>query len=109
MPLAVATALTLLKHDRPFGRDFWRRIIDFKRIGYGWFLVIFQYAPVRSGLAALIDGLMGGQGIAPEAVSRLVAQPILIVPPPLFLAGFRSDTRRAGVAWVCTRWASGPA
>jgi membrane protease YdiL (CAAX protease family) len=83
-PLAVAAALTHLRHDRAFQRDFWRRIVDFGRIGFGWYAVIFLYTPVKSGLAALIDGLLGGHGIAPEAVSRLAAQPWLIIPTLVF-------------------------
>ncbi|MBN1248731.1 MAG: CPBP family intramembrane metalloprotease [Anaerolineae bacterium] len=84
MPLAVAMGLARLKHDRPFQRDFWQRIIDFRRISFGWYLVIFLYTPVKSGLAALIDVLSGGHGIAPEAVSRFAVQPLLIVPTLFF-------------------------
>lgn len=83
-PLAVAVGLAYSEHDRPFRRDFWRRILDFRRIGLGWYAVIFLYAPVKSGLAALIDVLLGGAGIAPEKVAQLVEQPLLIVPTLLF-------------------------
>lgn len=84
MPLAVAAGLTHLKHGRPFQRDFWQRIIDFRRISFVWYLVIFLYTPLKSGLAALIDLTLGGQGIAPEAVSRFAEQPLLIVPTVFF-------------------------
>lgn len=80
MPLAVAAGLTHLKHDHLFQRDFWRRIIDIRRIGFGWYVVIFLYTPVKSGLAALIDILQGGEGIAPEAFSRFAEQPLLVIP-----------------------------
>jgi membrane protease YdiL (CAAX protease family) len=84
MPLAVAAGLTHLKHNRPFQRDFWRRIIDFRRISLGWYAVIFLYTPAKSGLAALIDILLGGGGIAPEALTRFTEQPLLIVPTLFF-------------------------
>jgi membrane protease YdiL (CAAX protease family) len=84
MPLAVSVGLTHLKHDRTFQRDFWARIVDFRRITLGWYLVIFLYTPIKSGLAALIDVVLGGQGIAPEAVGRFAAQPLLIVPTFVF-------------------------
>lgn len=83
-PLAVAVGLTYLKHDRPFQRDFWQRIIDFRRMSLGWYLVILLYTPIKSGLAALMDTLSGGHGIAPEAVSDFAAEPLLIVPTLLF-------------------------
>jgi len=84
MPLVVAAGLTHLRHDRPFRRDFWRRIIDFRRISFGWYAVIFLYAPVKSGLAALVDVLLGGRGIEPEALTRLAEQPLLIMPTLFF-------------------------
>jgi membrane protease YdiL (CAAX protease family) len=84
MPLAVALGLAYTVHDRLFQRDFWRRMIDVKRIGGVWYAVIFLYAPLRSGLAALIDIAVGGSGIAPEGVSRLIEQPLLILPTLLF-------------------------
>jgi membrane protease YdiL (CAAX protease family) len=84
MPLVVAAGLTHLKHDRLFRRDFWWRIIDFRRISFGWYAVIFLYVPVKSGLAALIDVILGGRGIEPEALTRLMEQPVLIVPALIF-------------------------
>ncbi|MFP4345143.1 MAG: type II CAAX prenyl endopeptidase Rce1 family protein [Anaerolineales bacterium] len=84
MPLVVAAALVHWKHDRVFERNFWRRVIDFQRISPTWYAVIFLYQPLRSLLAALIDVLGGGWGIAPEEISRLLAQPLLIVPTLVF-------------------------
>lgn len=84
MPLAVAAALTHLVHAPDFRRDFWRRLIDVRRIGVVWLAVIFLYTPVKSSLAALIDFLLGGQGMAPEAITGLLAQPLSIVPTLVF-------------------------
>jgi membrane protease YdiL (CAAX protease family) len=84
MPLAVAAALVLLEHDRSFQRDYWPRLVDWRRIGIGWYAVILLYTPVNSFLAALIDPLLGDGGIAPEAVRRLAAQPPSIAPVLLF-------------------------
>ena len=84
MPLVVAAGLTCLRHTRPFQRDFWWRIIDFRRISPGWYAVIFLYVPAKSGLAAVIDILLGGTGIEPEALTRLIEQPLLIVPTLFF-------------------------
>ncbi|MFO8036583.1 MAG: type II CAAX endopeptidase family protein [Anaerolineales bacterium] len=84
MPLAVALGLAFTVHDRSFRRDFWQRIIDFKRIGWVWYVVIFLYAPLRSGLAALMDIALGGSGMAPEGISRWMEQPLLILPTLIF-------------------------
>jgi membrane protease YdiL (CAAX protease family) len=84
MPIAVAAGLAHLKHGPAFRRDFWRRVVDFRRIPLTWYGVIFLYAPLKSGLAAVIDVLLGGEGIAPENVTRLVEQPLLILPTLIF-------------------------
>ena len=84
MPLVVSVGLTHLRHDRPFQRDFWRRIIDYRRIGAGWYAVIFLCMPVISGLGALVDVLLSGSGIQPEALADLVQRPLMIVPMLLF-------------------------
>lgn len=84
MPLAVAVALILRKHDRPFRRDYWRRLVDPRRIGLGWYAVLLLYTPLKACVAAAIDLALGGTGIAPEAFSRLVKNPALIVPTLVF-------------------------
>lgn len=84
MPVVVAVGLAYLKHDQHFRHDFWRRLIDFRRISLGWYVVIFLYTPVKSGLAALIDVLLGGHGIAPETIGRFTEQPMLILPTLFF-------------------------
>ena len=83
-PLAVALWLTYRKHARPRQQKFWTRIVDIHRIGWTWTAVILLFFPLKSLLAALIDRFLGGSGIAPEAVSKLIAQPLTIVPTLLF-------------------------
>ena len=84
IPLVVSVALVYRIHNQPFQRDFWRRILDFRRIGFVWYLMIFLYAPVKSGLAALVDFLLGGQGMVPEAAKLFIEQPLFILPTLLF-------------------------
>jgi membrane protease YdiL (CAAX protease family) len=83
-PLLVVVGLVVLTHDHTYRRDFWRRLIDVRRIGPGWALVIFLLIPAKSGLAALVDVAQGGAGIALEEAARLMAQPLLIVPTLVF-------------------------
>jgi len=87
-PLVVAAGLLHLWSDRTTRRDFWRRVVDFGRIGAGWYAVILLYAPVKTGLAAVADLLLGGSGIAPEMWADLVDQPLLVVPTLLFWVVF---------------------
>lgn len=82
-PIGVATALAY-RHGRSFRRDFWRRIVGWRRIGRKWLIVIVLFHPLKTVLAALIDIAQGGWGIAPEEITRLLAEPLLIAPTLIF-------------------------
>jgi membrane protease YdiL (CAAX protease family) len=83
-PILVSASLTHLKGDRVFQRDYWKRLVDFRRISPFWYLVIFGFVPLKAGLAALLDWLLGGNGIALEGAAQLLEDPILILPTVLF-------------------------
>jgi membrane protease YdiL (CAAX protease family) len=61
-PMLTGIGFTYLTKDRAGRRDYWARVIDVKRIGLKWFLVILLFTPVLNVLAALLDVLFGGQG-----------------------------------------------
>lgn len=84
MPLLVALLLLFTQHERAFRVEFWRRIVDPKRIPPVWWAVILLFVPFKSGLAALIDVIFGGWGMAPEAITNLLQQPLMIVPTLIF-------------------------
>ena len=83
-PLLVALWLTYRQHGPAFRRDYWRRVVDVRRIGLAWWGVILLFHPLKSLLAALIDVLAGGWGIAPEAVAQFGEQPLMILPTLVF-------------------------
>ena len=84
MPLLVTLLLLLTAEDAPARRDFWQRLIDVRRIRPIWWLVILLFIPLKSGLAALIDVLLGGWGMAPEALTEFLIKPLTILPTLLF-------------------------
>lgn len=83
-PAIAAVLLVYLTQDREGHRDYWRRIVDYKRITPRWYCAIFLTVPVITALAGLVDRLFGGQGLRPEAAARLLEQPLHIVPFALF-------------------------
>jgi membrane protease YdiL (CAAX protease family) len=83
-PAVAAILLTYLSRDREGWRDFWRRIVDVKRIPLKWYGVIFLLVPAITAIAALMDWLLGGQGIQLELAARFLEQPLLILPLTLF-------------------------
>ncbi len=88
-PMVAGIALTYLTRDQAGRRDYWKRVIDFKRIPAKWYLVIFLFVPALNGLAALLDRLTGGSGATwGEAARNFLTNPSSIVLSILFASLF---------------------
>jgi membrane protease YdiL (CAAX protease family) len=61
-PMVTGIAFTYLTRDKEGRLDYWKRVIDFKRIPTRWYLVIFLFVPALNILAALLDVMTGGSG-----------------------------------------------
>jgi membrane protease YdiL (CAAX protease family) len=88
-PMVTGIAFTYLTRDQEGRRDYWKRVIDFKRIPARWYLVIFLFVPILNGLAALLDVLTGGTGATwGEAALNFLTNPSSIIPSILFASLF---------------------
>jgi membrane protease YdiL (CAAX protease family) len=83
-PILFAIILVYITQDREGRRDYWQRVIDFRRIGKKWHVVILLTVPLLTALAALLDTLLGGSGIRLEAATRFLVQPLGILPFAIF-------------------------
>ena len=84
-PMIAGIGLTCLTRDKEGRRDYWRRVISFRRIRAKWYLVIVLFTPVLFGLAALLDVLTGGSGATwGEAARNVLSDPFSIIPSILF-------------------------
>ena len=84
-PMVTGIAFTYLTRDKEGRRDYWKRVIDFKRIPGKWYLVIFLFVPVLNVLAALVDVITGGAGATwGEAALNVLTNPSSIVLSILF-------------------------
>src|SRR5829696_6426935 len=84
-PMVMGIAFTYLTRDRAGWRDYWKRVIDFKRISARWYLVIFLFVPILIILSALLDVISGGSGATwGEAARNLLTNPVSIIPSILF-------------------------
>jgi membrane protease YdiL (CAAX protease family) len=84
-PMVTGIGFTYLTRSKTGRRDYWKRIVDFKRISAKWYLVIFLFVPALNILAALIDKLAGGIGAAwGEAALNVLSDPLSIIPSILF-------------------------
>lgn len=88
-PMVMGIAFTYLTRDRAGRQDYWKRVIDFKRVPAKWYLVIFLFVPILNGLAAVLDVLTGGSGATwGEAALNFVTNPASIIPSILFASMF---------------------
>lgn len=87
-PALVAVVLLYRHGSVAARRDFWQRIVDFRRIPRRWYAIIFLLVPAATGLASLLDLALGGWGIRLEAATDFIDQPLAIVPFALFIMIF---------------------
>jgi membrane protease YdiL (CAAX protease family) len=84
-PMVTGIGFVYLTRDKEGQRDYWKRVIDFKRIPGKWYLVIFLFVPAMHLLSALLDGLFGGGGTTwGEAALGVVTNPLSIIASILF-------------------------
>jgi len=84
-PGLAAIILVYLRGDRAERQDFWRRVLDPRRIRPEWYLIVIVLWPALHLVAIALNALLGGQPPGFPLVRELVAQPVgLIVVPVLY-------------------------
>lgn len=78
-PLA-AIFLLYRVHSPGSRRDYWRRVVDFRRIGLTWYAVIFVLPFTWSVLGILTGVLLGAPAPSFERAAELLSGPIAIFP-----------------------------
>jgi membrane protease YdiL (CAAX protease family) len=79
-PPIAGIILTYLTKDQEGRRNYWQRLIQFKRISADWYFVILLTIPVMFILAILVESLLTGSGIQVENITRFLTQPLTIFP-----------------------------
>jgi membrane protease YdiL (CAAX protease family) len=65
--------------DKQGRRDFWKRVIDFKRISTGWYLFIFLVFPILYIVLFSLNSLLGNPLPPFERISQIAANPLLLI------------------------------
>lgn len=82
---ALAAILLIRRESDPAQRDYWRRIVDFRRIRPAWYAIIFLTPPLLSLLAVGTRYLLTDQGYDFESALALLEQPLNLLPLALGL------------------------
>jgi membrane protease YdiL (CAAX protease family) len=101
VPSAMGILFTYLTQDREGRRDFWTRVIDVRRIGWRWLLVIILVFPLANRIAMLVYALLGGTPPSPADVRSILADPGLmlqIILANLIISGFSEELGWRGYA-----------
>ncbi|MBN1260860.1 MAG: CPBP family intramembrane metalloprotease [Anaerolineae bacterium] len=88
MPFLVTIGFVFLTMAPASRGEFAKRIIDMRRIGWRWYLLILFLPPILTLLAGGLDALWGGDGMQPEALTRFTSAPLGILPFALFMLLF---------------------
>ena len=80
MPTVVTLLLLYLFHGREERRDYWRRVIDLKRISMVWYVVILLIVPILTIAGIVIDLLFGGIGAEIDVLINFLRNPLSLIP-----------------------------
>jgi len=84
-PTVTGIGFTYLTKNRAGQRDYWLRVIDARRIGLKWWLILLLFVPALNGLAALIDLGLGGAGASwGETLVNALSNPLALFFSALF-------------------------
>ncbi|ELY41529.1 CPBP family intramembrane glutamic endopeptidase [Natronorubrum tibetense] len=83
-----AICLLFRAAEKKHRRDYWRRLVDVRRIGLRWYAVIFLLVPVLNGLALLLGVLAGDTVPAFERAAEFAVDPVSIIPYVVFMVFF---------------------
>jgi membrane protease YdiL (CAAX protease family) len=79
-PSAAGVILVLLTYNPEDQREFWRRVIDFKRISTGWYLLIILISPALIAASIIVDRLLGGSLPEANLLGKIADQPLKLLP-----------------------------
>jgi membrane protease YdiL (CAAX protease family) len=101
VPSAMGILFTYLTQDRQGWRDFWLRVIDVRRIGWRWLLVIILVFPLANRIAIAVYSLLGGTPPSLADAGEILANPGLmlqIIVANLIISGFSEELGWRGYA-----------
>jgi membrane protease YdiL (CAAX protease family) len=78
VPSLMGLLFTYLTEDRAGRRDFWRRVVDVRRIGWRWWAVIVLVFPLGYGVSGVLFTFLGGDLPPLVDILKQLANPGLV-------------------------------
>jgi membrane protease YdiL (CAAX protease family) len=88
VPLLVTLFFLLFQENSAERKDYWQRLIQFKRISWPWYGVIFCLVPLLTFTAAGVDVLFGGTGLTAAGLNSYQGQVLSLLGFAFFLLFF---------------------
>ena len=101
VPSLMGILFTYRTQDRAGRRDFWRRVVDIRRIGRPWWAVIVLIFPLAYAVSGLAYSLLGGDLPPLLDILKQLANPGLVVQlvlANLLISGFSEELGWRGFA-----------
>jgi uncharacterized protein len=101
VPSAMGIVFTCLTKDRNGRRDFWRRVVDVRRIGWRWWAVIVGIFPLAYTVSGVTFSLLGGDLPSLVDILAQLTHPALVaqlVVANLIISGFSEELGWRGFA-----------
>lgn len=78
-PSIIAVIIVLWKYPPEERREFWRSVLDFRRIRPVWWMITLFLTPLIVGIAILLDVLLGSPQPDWTTLKALVADPLSLI------------------------------
>ncbi len=88
MPTFVTLLLLYFYSNHQERKEYWRRLIDLKRISKVWYAVILLTVPFLTILGVVFDRVLGGTGAELDAASNILLNPLSLIPLAIFMLLF---------------------
>jgi membrane protease YdiL (CAAX protease family) len=78
-PSVAGIIMVYRSRDEEVRRDFWKRVVDFRRISVGWYLFVLTVFPVSISISILLNHLFGNPLPDLDMLKQVVANPLMLV------------------------------